>query len=234
MRVNILKTVSRRALWTGVAATAVVTAGALSVADAEVRTVANNSVNSLKIADNTVASIDIKNGTVASIDIATGGVRGVDIATDTVASGDIAPNAITSSEIADETVTADDVADDTIGSNEIANGSLIRPDFYPTILPWFAHVDAGTSVSILDSTAFSGAGVIHSGTGVYQVSFAFNMADCGWTATRTDNANNAASPGFITVEQGASNTTLVVRTFDTTGAAADTAEDEGFAVLVSC
>ena len=47
-------------------------------------------------------------------------------------------------------------------------------------------------------------------------------------------ANGTATPGFITVELGGSNTTLVVRTFDTTGAVADTVEDEGFSISVTC
>jgi hypothetical protein len=224
MKSQVLKTTSRRAALIGLAVTGVVVAGALGVADAAPRSVPTNSVNSVKIVDNSVQSIDIKNGTVASIDLANGTVASVDIANETV----------TSSDIADATVNNSDIAAGAITNTQIADGSIVGPDLASGLLPRFAHVDGGSTVSILDSTAFSGATVTRSGAGVYQVSFAVATSDCGWAATRTDNANNAATPGFITVEQGGTTTTLVVRTFDTTGAAADTAEDEGFAIVVNC
>jgi hypothetical protein len=225
---------SRRAALAGGVVTAIVLAGGLGVAGADLRSVPNNSVTSLKILDNSVQSIDIKNGTVAGIDLATGAVASVDIANDAVTGTDIAFNTVESSDIADATIDYYDIADGAVGSTQIADGSLINSDFYPGVLPRFAHVDGGSTASILDSTAFSGIDAYRESPGVYRVSFAGDVSNCGWTATRTDNANNPATPGFITVELGATNTVLRVRTYDTTGAAADTADDEGFSVMVSC
>ena len=74
------------------------------------------------------------------------------------------------------------------------------------------------------------------GVGQFDVTFDTNITLCAWFATRNDNSAGAAGPGQIAVEQATNvdPTKLRVRTFDSAGAAADPASDDGFSLMVLC
>ncbi len=136
------------------------------------------------------------------------------------------------------------VANNSVNSSSIINGSVRGIDIHDAtvtpadlgnnVRPRWAHVDAG-----LSTTLIAGRGAVSAtriGAGLYAVQFDRNVDNCGWTATRTDNSVGAASPGEITVElQGPTDLDILwVRTATSAGAQADTNEDEGFALAVSC
>ena len=177
MNIQVLKTVSTRAATVvgAVAITAVVVSGSLSVAQAATEAVANNSVNSAKIV--TTRSRASTSGTAPS-PASTSPTGPSPPATSPTRRS---PPATSRS----NTIGGSDIADDRSPTARSGDGSIIGPDIASGLLPRFAHVDGGsTTVTMLDSTAFSGANVARTGAGVYAVAFAGDVSNCGTTAGR--------------------------------------------------
>lgn len=121
----------------------------------------------------------------------------------------------------------------TVTGTDIANGTLGRNDMKPNVVARWAKVNAGIATALIRGRSVESA--FRSSAPVYRVAFTNSVANCGWTATINDNANGTAQPREITVETSTdSPTDLIIRTFDSSGAAADTAETDGFTVTVDC
>lgn len=108
-------------------------------------------------------------------------------------------------------------------------------------LMW-AKVDAGTSTIAV--TASDGVDLnpvlpnpaARLGVGIYTVTFDRSIVGCAWTATSSDNDAGAVTPRILAVERNAADDdfTLRVRSFDFDGVPTDTAEDDGFSLVVNC
>jgi hypothetical protein len=67
------------------------------------------------------------------------------------------------------------------------------------------------------------------------VVFAAPITGCGWTATLNDNDASSTPPGEIGVErEPGSNTSVLVRTFNSAGIQTESSEDNGFTIVLSC
>jgi hypothetical protein len=212
MHLSTVMTISRRAATVvgAVVLTTVIVSGTLDVAQAARAAIPNNSVNSAKIVDNSVASGDIRNETVAAVDIKNGAVGAAEIATGAV------------------------------GTADIATGGVARSDLAAGQRVNWAHVDAGTTtVSIIAGTGVNS--VTRVGTGTYTVVFnssqVVDASQCGITVDRSANAaGGGVDQGFITAapESAINPNNVVVTTHNLAGAATDTAEAQGFTVVLYC
>jgi hypothetical protein len=155
---------------------------------------------------------NVPNNSVNSAKIVNGSVQGVDIKDAT----------ITGADIADGGVTTFDISDNTIGPG----------DLNVNLRPRWARINGGASPSVLAGRNVTS--VAHQGVGVYRVSFNRDVSACSYTATLTDNANGVANPGEIAIERGTAVNDVWVRTYTSTGAAADTASGHGFTLAVYC
>ena len=74
------------------------------------------------------------------------------------------------------------------------------------------------------------------GVGVYRVTFAAPITECGWFATLNDNDAGISANGEISIERDSVGDTnsLRVRTFDSAGLPEDPFSDDGFSVHVVC
>jgi hypothetical protein len=222
MHLSTVMTISRRAatVVAAVVLTTVIVSGTLDVAQAARAAIPNNSVNSAKIVDNSVASGDIRNETVAAVDIKNGAVGAAEIAT----------GAVGTAEIADSTVSGADIATGGVARSDLAAGQRVN----------WAHVDAGTTtVSIIAGTGVNS--VTRVGTGTYTVVFnssqVVDASQCGITVDRSANAaGGGVDQGFITAapESAINPNNVVVTTHNLAGAATDTAEAQGFTVVLYC
>ncbi len=133
------------------------------------------------------------------------------------------------------TVNSAAIINGAVTGTDIANASVGRNDLKANVVARWAKVNAGGAN---DTELMRGRGVLSAfrgGLGVYRVVFAAPVTACGWTATRNDNSNGVAGPGEITVESSKSTPTdLIVRTFNSAGAPADTDPTDGFTVTVDC
>lgn len=138
---------------------------------------------------------------------------------------EVAPaNSVNSAAIINGSVTGADIAD----------GSISRADLKPAVAPRWAKVDAGPTTTLIRGRGASTA--FRVSPGVYRVTFASNIRTCGWSATVNDNDAGTAGPALISAERSsnASDTEIIVRTFNTAGALADLAENDGFTLLLNC
>jgi hypothetical protein len=131
-------------------------------------------------------------------------------------------------------VNSQSIINGTVQGIDIKDGTVTPADLGPNARGWWAHVDGGTSVSLIAGRGV--VGVTRIGAGLYAVEFTRTVDHCGWTATRTDNSVGSASPGEITVElQGPADLDILwVRTTNSAGTQLDTNEDEGFTVVAHC
>lgn len=132
-------------------------------------------------------------------------------------------NTVNSAAIINGTVTGTDLANQTVGRNDLKANVVAR----------WAKVNAGIATELIRGRGVESA--FRSQAGVYRVAFTDSIVNCGWTATINDNANGTAAPFQITVEASKiAPTDVIVRTFNSAGAAADTAETDGFTITVDC
>ena len=134
-------------------------------------------------------------------------------------------NSVTSAKIVNETIQGIDIKNFTIGPN----------DLQTRIQPRFAHVSANAGgATILQARGVSSVSRISAGQ--YGVTFSSPVANCGWTATLTDNSDGSSSPGEISIELNTSSdpNTLRVRTYNSAGTLTDQSATHGFTVRVDC
>jgi hypothetical protein len=99
----------------------------------------------------------------------------------------------------------------------------------------YAKVDADAGGANL----INGHGVTsvsREGAGVFTVTFASPITKCGWVATLNDNDAGSAAAGEISVERWTPGDpdSLLIRTFDSSGAHVDPLDTDGFSVQVVC
>ncbi len=133
-------------------------------------------------------------------------------------------NSVTSAKIVNGTIQGIDIKPGAVGAGQL--GVNARPRW--------AKVNAGLNTSLI-----RGRGAVSAqrlAAGVYAVEFTSPVTNCGWVATRNDNAASSAGPGEITVEleSAASTTRLWVRTFNSAGTQTEMVDDDGFTLTISC
>ena len=139
-----------------------------------------------------------------------------------IAVASVPNNSVTTAKIRNGAVTSAKIRDKTIRS----------VDLHPSVLPRFAHVNAG----VIGSTLINGRGVSNVGrvaVGQYTVTFAASVASCGLIATLTDNATGTSSNGEISAERD-NNNTVRVRTYNSAGTPEDTLSTDGFTLMLAC
>lgn len=120
-----------------------------------------------------------------------------------------------------------------VTGTDIANGTVGRNDLKSSVVPRWAKVNAGIATALLRGRGVESA--FRASAGVYRVSFTDSVANCGWTATLNDNSNGTSTPGELSIESSKSTPTdLIVRTYNSAGAVADTGETDGFTITVDC
>ena len=96
----------------------------------------------------------------------------------------------------------------------------------------FAFVSANAGgASLLNGSGVTSVGRV--GVGIYNVTFAASIANCGKIATLTDNAGGTVTTGQIGAEETGANT-VWVRTTNSAGTAADRPAGDGFTLMVLC
>ncbi len=133
-------------------------------------------------------------------------------------------NSVTSAKIVNGTIQGIDIKPGAVGPGQL--GVNARPRW--------AKVDAGATTSLIRGRGAVSASRI--GAGVYAVTFASPITNCGWTATLNDNDAGGSSPGEIAVERGSAGNAFIlwVRTFNSAGTQTDTNNDDGFTLVASC
>ncbi len=122
----------------------------------------------------------------------------------------------------------------TVNGAAIINGSVGRADIKPGVAPLYARIDADAG----SATLLSGKGVtaVGGGGGFYTVTFVRSVVGCAWVATLTDNDAGASSAGEISIDRNLPGDafTLRIKTYNSAGASASPADDDGFTVMVTC
>lgn len=121
-----------------------------------------------------------------------------------------------------------------VTGTDIANATIGRNDLKPNVVARWAKVNAGIATALLGGRGVESA--FRNSAGVYRVRFSEPVGNCGWTATINDNGAGIVNGSReISVEGSAIEPTdLIVRTYNSAGAAADTDETDGFTVTVDC
>lgn len=138
---------------------------------------------------------------------------------------ELAPaNSVNSAAIINGSVTGADIAD----------GTITRADLKPAVAPRWAKVNAGLNTSLTRGRGATNA--VRVNAGIYRVTFASNIRSCGWTVSVNDSDAGTAGPALIAAERASinSDTEIIVRTFNTSGAAADLDDSDGFTLLLNC
>ena len=173
----------------------------------------------------TVKKVATRTATVVGALVITAGVGSGALGIAHAATENVPNNSVTSAKIVNETIQGVDIKNFTIGPN----------DLQVRIQPRFAHVSANSGgASILQARGVSTVSRIS--TGQYGVTFASSVANCGWTATLTDNSDGSSAPGEISVElnNASDPNTLRVRTYNSAGTLTDQSSGDGFTVRVDC
>jgi hypothetical protein len=133
-------------------------------------------------------------------------------------------NSVTSAKIVNGTIQGIDIKPGAVGPGQL--GVNARPRW--------AKVDAGLTTTLIRGRGAVSASRI--GVGIYAVTFASPITNCGWTATRNDNDAGVGPAGEVAVERGSSTNafTLWVRTFNSAGALTESADNDGFTLVASC
>jgi len=165
--------------------------------------VASGLITSAKIKNNTIKSIDVRDGNLTGTDLADGSVKGADVG--------------------DGSLSGADIADGSIGGADIADGSLSNQD----VGVLFATVNS-------DGTLANSSGGVSSsttGTGGYAVDFGRDVSNCAFDATLANPGTGIPLAGsIVTADRNGNANAVLVRTYDTTPAAAD----RSFHLIVVC
>jgi hypothetical protein len=170
-----------------------------------------------------IRTIASRTGSVVGTAVITAVILGAGLGVAHAAPESVPLNSVTSSKIVNETIQGIDIKDGTITPAEL--GTNARPRW--------AKVDAGPTTTLIRSRGVTSAS--RAALGVYRVHFNEPITGCGWSATLNDNDTSSAPPGEIGVEREAGSTTnLLIRTFTSAGVQAESSDDNGFTVVVSC
>jgi hypothetical protein len=173
--------------------------------------------------------------TVKKVATRTATVVGALVITASVGSGALGIAQAATENVPNNSVTSAKIVNGTIQGIDIKDATISPGDLQIRIRPRFAHVSANSGgASILQARGVSTVSRIS--TGQYGVTFSESVANCGWTATLTDDSDGSASPGEIAVElnSSADPKTLRVRTYNSAGTLTDQASGDGFTVRVDC
>jgi hypothetical protein len=146
----------------------------------------------------------------------------------------VANNSVNSAKVVDNSIQSIDIKNNSVAGVDIQNSSLTTADLNPAIRPRYAKVQTGTTFSIIRQRGATA--VNRTGNGEYDVSFDIAITNCGWVATRNDDADGGAGPGEISVEQASDSdpARLRIRLFNSAGTQTDPESDDGFTVTVIC
>jgi hypothetical protein len=196
-----------------------------------------NSVGSDQIRTGAVGTPEIRTGGVGSAEIKTSAVRASEIKTGGVGASEIHTDAVRAKEIKAGAVGNDELGTDAVTGAKVKDGSLESADLSDAARSSLAgNAPFRTAVNTAGAAVAGNAtGVSKGGPGVYTVDFGKDVSACFYSATlaavKNGTGTDAPTPGSITVEPGAANTSVVVRTFAIPGG---TATDEPFHLGVSC
>jgi hypothetical protein len=203
-----------------------------SVGADQIRT---GAVGSKEIKTGAVNTAEIHTGGVAKAEIRTGGVGASELHTDAVRTPEIKAGAVKSDELDAGAVSAGKIAKDAVSSDEIKDGSVDAADVNDATRQAFAGFRAsvtkgGGAVAGNATSAAKTAG------GTYTVDFGKDVSGCVATATPAAVKNTAGgmdapeAGATVNVAPGATNTSVVVTTFNNTNAASD----EPFNLTLAC
>jgi hypothetical protein len=196
-----------------------------------------NSVGSDQIRTGAVGTSEIRTGGVGASELRTGSVRSSEIKTGGVGASEIHTDGVRTKEIKNGSVTTDKLGADAVTSAQVKDSSLEAADLSDAAkgslsgaAPYRAAVNTTGAAVAGNST-----GSNRSAAGVYTVDFGKDVSGCFYSATlaavKNGTGTDSPTPGSVTVEPGAANTSVVVRTFAVPGG---TAADEPFHLMVSC
>jgi hypothetical protein len=177
---------------------------------------------------------------IGSAEIRTNAVGKSEIRSSAVGKSEISTNAVGKSELAANGVGAAEILKDAVGTSELRDGSIDVADLSPATRTALTTTDR-TMVTTAGTAAGGNAkGVTHTAaSGTYTVEFTHDVSACTYSATFASVKNGTgvddppAEARRITVAPGATNTTVVVKVDDATGAT-PTPKDAPFHLVVTC
>lgn len=127
------------------------------------------------------------------------------------------------------------IVNGSVASIDIKDGTITPADVNANLSPTWAKVNGGTTTVglIRGRNAVSASRI---GSGTYVVDFSRDIRSCGWGVTLNSNDADAALGGFAVAERltGSDVDSLLIRTYNSSGANSDTGENQGFTVQVMC
>jgi len=176
----------------------------------------------------------------AAVNLTSNSVNKAHLRTNSVGKSEIRSSAVGRSEVGSQAIGASELRTSGVGSNDVRDESLALADLAPA---------ARTSLADLNGVTFrasgNGAGTLTGGNvrslartalGVYTVETGRDVSACQYSADVTGVKNGAAiepppaTARDATAEPSATNTQVVVKTYDTAGAAIDST----FSLLIAC
>jgi hypothetical protein len=191
-----------------------------------------DSVGADQIRTGAVGTSEVSRGAVGRSEIRTGGVGSAELRTDSVRGWEIRANSVGSSELRDGAVGAANVAKDAVTADAIKDGSVGMAKLDDATRG--ALAGGGFREATVNSAGAAVGGnakaVGKTGVCAYNVDFGADVTRCTAVATLGQAGSEAPAAGEITVAAGSADTAVVVRTFDSAGAA----KDQPFHVLLDC
>jgi hypothetical protein len=175
----------------------------------------------------------------AAVNLTSNSVNKAHLRTNSVGKSEIRARAVGRSEVGSNTIGASELRTAAVGSNDVRDESLALADLAPA---------ARTSLADLNGVTFrasgTGGGTLTAGNvrslarttdpGVYTVETGRDVSACQYSAdvagVKNGTAIEAPPAGIATAEPSATNTQVVVKTYD----AAGTAINAPFSVLIAC
>lgn len=177
----------------------------------------------------------------AAVTLTANSVNKGHLRSNSVGKSEIRPRAVGPSEIRTNAVGPSEVRENAIDSDEVRDEGLQVADLAAAARMALAEQNAvtfrasGTATGTL--TSGNARSLARTGPGVYTVELGRDVSSCSYSVDVTGVKNGAtieepAAPGFATASPSATNTQVVVRTFNT--AEPPVAEDRPFSLLVAC
>lgn len=161
--------------------------------------------------------------------------------TNSVGKSEIRSRAVGPSEVATNAIGSSELRANAVGTTDVRDGSLEAADLTPAARTALADLNAvtfrvsGTAAGAL--TSGNARSLARTGPGVYTVETGRDVSACSYSVSVTGVKNGTTieeptAPGFATASPSATNTQVIVRTFNT--AAPPVAEDRPFSLLIGC
>jgi hypothetical protein len=174
----------------------------------------------------------------AAVNLTSNSVNKGHLRTNSVGKSEIRSRAVGPSEVATNAIGTSELRASAVGTTDVRDGSLEAADLSPAGRTALADLNAvtfrasGTAAGAL--TAGNARSLARTGPGVYVVELGRDVSACSYSADVTGVKNGAAiepaTPGIATASPSATNTQVVVETFDAAGAASD----RPFSLFVGC